>query len=78
MHTLTDDIESFLHVLGWMTLRYVSALGSYSVLHRGKDMVMFDEHFRQQGHGERGIMLGPSVQGIIRRQLFTLNRRPTL
>ncbi|KAF8554515.1 hypothetical protein OG21DRAFT_1394048, partial [Imleria badia] len=23
MHTLTDDLESFLHVLGWMMLRYV-------------------------------------------------------
>jgi hypothetical protein len=26
MHTLTDDLESFLHVLGWMTLRYVPAM----------------------------------------------------
>ena len=54
VHTLTDDIESFLHVLGWMTLRYVPARGSYNALQRGKDMVMFDEHFREQGHSERG------------------------
>ena len=54
VHTLTDDLESFLHVLGWMTLRYVPAIGSYSALRRGKDMVMFDEHFWEQGHSERG------------------------
>ena len=54
VHMLTDDLESFLHVLGWMTLRYVPAIGSYSALRRGKDMVMFDEHFREQGHSGRG------------------------
>jgi len=54
MHTLTDDLESFLHVLGWMTLRYVPARDSYLAFHRGIDMAMFDEHYQQQGHSEQG------------------------
>jgi hypothetical protein len=54
VHTLTDDLESFLHVLGWTTLRYVPAIDSYSALRRGKDMVMFDEHDREEDHSEQG------------------------
>ena len=54
MHTLTDDLESFLHVLGWMTIRYVPASDAYLAFHRGIDMAMFDEHYQQQGHSEQG------------------------
>ena len=54
LNTLTDDLESFLHVLGWMTLRYVPAIHSYSALRCGKDMVMFDEHDREEDHSEQG------------------------
>ena len=54
LNTLTDDLESFLHVLAWMMLRYVPASDSYSALRRGNDMVMFDQHFREHGHSERG------------------------
>ena len=54
LNTLTDDLESFLHVLGWTTLRYVPAIASYSALRRGKDMVMFDEHDREEDHSEQG------------------------
>ncbi|KAI9567162.1 hypothetical protein HD554DRAFT_2329373 [Boletus coccyginus] len=54
VHTLTDDLESFLHVLGWMTLRYVPASDTYLAFHRGIDMAMFDEHYQQQGHSEQG------------------------
>ena len=54
LNTLTDDLESFLHVLAWMMLRYVPASESYSALRRGRDMDMFDEHFRERGHSERG------------------------
>ena len=48
LHTLTDDLESFLHVLGWMTLRYVPADG-YLDFHRGMDLVMFDEYYQDSG-----------------------------
>ena len=44
VHTFTDDLESFLHVLGWMTLRYVPADSSYRPLDRGRDLSMFDEY----------------------------------
>ena len=54
MHIFTDDLESFLHVLGWMTLRYVPAIDSYSALRRGKDMVIFDEHDEEEDHSEHG------------------------
>jgi len=54
LHTLTDDLESFLHVLGWMTLRYVPASNTYLAFHRGLDMAIFDEHYQQQGHSDQG------------------------
>ena len=63
LNTLTDDLESFLHVLGWMTLRYVPAIHSYSALRRGKDMVMFDEHDREEDHSEQGGHLKSYVLG---------------
>ena len=63
LNTLTDDLESFLHVLGWTTLRYVPAIASYSALRRGKDMVMFDEHDREEDHSEQGGHLKSYVLG---------------
>ena len=54
IHTFTDDLELFLHVLGWMTLRYVPAENSYQPLDRGIDMSMFDEHHWSEGHSEQG------------------------
>ena len=54
VHTLTDDLESFLHVLGWMTLRYVPAIDSYEAEDRGSDMRMFDEHSVRKGRFDRG------------------------
>ena len=53
MHTLTDDLESFLHVLGWMTLRYVPAIDGYSAVERGWDMAMFNEYL-DEGYWKRG------------------------
>ncbi|KAF8555778.1 hypothetical protein OG21DRAFT_810170 [Imleria badia] len=44
MHTFSDDLESFLHVLGWMMLRYVPASDVYDAEDRGHDMLKFDEH----------------------------------
>ena len=61
LNTLTDDLEPFLHVLGWMTLRYVPAIHSYSALRRGKDMVMVDEHDREEDHSKQGGHLKPCV-----------------
>ena len=54
MHTLTDDLESFLHVLGWMTLRYVPSSDSYDAQARGEDMTMFDQHSVREGQLDRG------------------------
>ena len=66
VNTLTDDLESFLHVLGWTTLRYVPAINSYSARRRGKNMAMFDEHDleeedrEQGGHQKRLVLRGES------------------
>ena len=53
MHTLADDLESFLHVLGWMTLRYVPAIDGYSAVQRGRDMTIFDEYL-DEGYWREG------------------------
>ena len=57
LNTLTDDLESFLHVLGWMSLRYVPAIDSYEAEDRGDDMVMFDQHSVRKGRSDRGGLL---------------------
>ena len=54
VHTFTDDLESFLHVLGWMTLRYVPARDTYLPHHRGIDMDMFDQHYKLHGYSDQG------------------------
>ena len=54
MHRFTDGLESFLHVLGWVTLRYVPAIDSYSALCRGRDTAMFVEHDEEEDHSEHG------------------------
>ncbi|KAF8426803.1 hypothetical protein L210DRAFT_3565847, partial [Boletus edulis BED1] len=48
-HTVTDDLESFLHVLAWTTIRYVPAIDSYSAGRRGKDLASFDEYDEMEG-----------------------------
>ncbi|KAG9317806.1 hypothetical protein JVU11DRAFT_2029 [Chiua virens] len=53
-HELPDDLESFLHVLAWITLRYVPAIDTYSVSDRHDDLSMFDEVCAKKGHFERG------------------------
>ena len=54
LNTLTDDLESFLHVLGWMALRYVPASATYLPHNRGMDMDMFDQHYKPHGHSDQG------------------------
>lgn len=54
LHILEDDLESFLHVFRWTTLRYVPADDTYSALRRAKDMVMFDEHDKREGENDVG------------------------
>ena len=54
VHTLMDNLESFLHVLGWMTLCYVPAIDSYEAEDRGSGMHMFDEHSVHKGHFDHG------------------------
>jgi len=78
MHMLTDDLESFLHVLGWMTLRYVPAIDSYSALRRGKDMAMFDEHEERKMIASKVGISSPMFwrQANIRRRLFDRDTRP--
>ena len=54
MHTFTDDLESFLHILGWTTLRYIPGSDTYQAYHRGLDMEAFDQHYRPHGGNELG------------------------
>ena len=54
MHTLTDDLESFLHVLGWITLRFLPAIGTYDDHDRSYDMRPFDEHYKPCGSSDKG------------------------
>ncbi|KAF9235776.1 hypothetical protein BU15DRAFT_50959, partial [Melanogaster broomeanus] len=43
LHVLEDDIESFLHVLGWATIKYVPTTGAYSGEERAIDLgLLFD------------------------------------
>ena len=49
VHRLTDDLESFPHILGWMTLRYARAINSYGTGRRGRDLCMFDENYEEDG-----------------------------
>ena len=58
MHELGDDLESFLHVLGWTTLRYLPAVDSYEASCRGEDMKTFDGHRRFAG--------GPDIGGCLK------------
>lgn len=53
LHTLADDLESFLHVLGWTTLCFVPALETYTPYHRWVDLVPFSEIYHLEGQ-ERG------------------------
>ena len=54
MHTLTDDLESFLHVLGWTTLRFLPAVGTYDGYDRVGDMLPFDEHYKPHRGSDKG------------------------
>ena len=54
MHELEDDLESFPHVPGRTTLRYLPAVDSYEASCRGEDMKMFDEHRRFAGGHDIG------------------------
>ena len=56
-HILKDDLESFLHVLGWTTVCYVLAIDSYSPDNHTKDLRKFNENDVYQGginHGGLG------------------------
>ena len=54
MHALTDDLESFLHVLGWTTLRFLPAISTYDGYDRAGDMLPFDEHYKPHGGSDKG------------------------
>ena len=54
MHTLTDDLESFLHVLGWTTLRFVPSIQAYTGVRRAHDMEPFDEHYKPHESSDEG------------------------
>ncbi|KAF8447201.1 hypothetical protein L210DRAFT_3641170 [Boletus edulis BED1] len=54
IHTVTDDLESFMHVLAWMTLRFVPAIELYEDVFRAHDMVMFNQRFVREGRSDRG------------------------
>ena len=63
VHTLTDDVESFLHVLGWTTLRYVPASDAYLPHNRGIDMDTFDQHYKPHAYSDQGGHLKSYVLG---------------
>ena len=63
IHTFTDDLESFLHVLGWMTLHYVPASDAYDAEDRRKDMTMFDELSVRRGRFNSGGDFKSNVLG---------------
>ena len=56
LHTLTDDLESFLHVLAWMMLRFVPTIEAYDAEKRHRDMHKFDEHFPSESSLDEGGM----------------------
>ena len=58
MHELKDDLESFLHVLGWTTLHCLPVVDSYEASCRGEDMKMFNEH--------RVFAGGPDIGGRLK------------
>ena len=73
LHTLTDDLESFLHVLAWMMLRFVPTIKAYDAEKRHRDMQKFDEHFPSESSLDEGGMqkadaLGRGVYPSIRFQ----------
>ena len=62
LNMLTDDLESFLHVLAQMTLRYIPAVDSYGAGHHGRDLGMkFDGYYQVGGHSEALIHLSHSA-----------------
>ena len=54
MHTLTDNLESFLHVLGWTTLRFVPSIQAYTGARRAYNMEPFDEHYKPHESSDEG------------------------
>ena len=56
LHTLMDDLESFLHVLAWMMLRFVPTIKAYDAERRHRDMHKFDEHFPSESSLDEGGM----------------------
>jgi len=54
-HTLQDDIESFLHVLVWASIKYVPATDAYSAADRGDDLLRL---FDVIGYVEDGAAIG--------------------
>ena len=77
MYTLTDDLESLLHVLGWITLRFLPAIGTYDGHNHSYDMGPFHEHYEPCGISNKGV---ESVQCCfwenIHRPIFSLERKP--
>ena len=67
IHGLEDDLESFLHVLGWSTLRYVPGDDCYDGDDRHEDMSIFDEHSTGRGRVSRG---GRSKSWILRAGVY--------
>ena len=53
-HTLTDDLEPFLHVLGWTTLRLLPAIDTYDGHERVGDMQPFDKYYKPHGGSDKG------------------------
>ena len=54
VHTLADDLESFLHVLAWIALRYIPAIDSFRSIDLAADLQIFDEYLPVDGQLDEG------------------------
>ena len=73
LNMLTDDLESFLHVLTWMTLHYVPTIDSYGAGHRGRDLGMkFDGYYQVGGHSIEGEALIHLSHSALEHQLHSV------
>ena len=79
-HILKNDLESFLHVLSWMTLCYIPTIDSYASLDRTKDLQVFNEHVvvQEEGVDHGGCHKHNSLYGGTYPSQTFQPRKPTL
>ncbi|KAF9226393.1 hypothetical protein BS17DRAFT_777175 [Gyrodon lividus] len=65
LHTLVDDLESFLHVLGWATIRFVPTSDAYLAEQRTADLrrIFDDADFKKEGAMVGGSAKADALRG---------------